>query len=98
MNFKTSIDSFQFIYSIYLFFKIAGSTEFIQAGINTIIDQCINEISRNSTLLTLNETTENGEVVNLQQQLLSNLCPADCSGQGQCVNGESYYDSHIYFG
>lgn len=55
-----------------------------------IIETCITEIQRNVTLTNITTTNENGEEVNLQQELLSSLCPSDCNDHGQCVNGMPY--------
>ncbi len=62
--------------NFYNYTQITGTTDWVQNSKDAIKEQCLDELQKN--------TTVSDDVVN---QIQGKMCPNDCSGHGECVNG-----------
>lgn len=70
-------------YSIGVFFKLSGNTTYLQDSVNTFKGACLEEVTHDEVYY-INASTDGRYLVDVISSL---LCPRDCSGNGNCTNG-----------
>ena len=74
-------------------FKISGGIDWRASAVNDVKVQCEIEVKKNTSLWTKDPDTG---YLKPPRDILDNLCPENCSGQGICVNGKSeYFTNHF---
>ena len=66
-------------------FKISGGIDWRASAVNDVKVQCEIEVKKNTSLWTKDPSTG---YLKPPSDILDNLCPENCSGQGICVNGK----------
>ena len=65
---------------------MVGNSDFVQATLDTLKKECVTTASRDSSFS--NSTTDGGgSILDLLRSL---VCPNNCSGNGNCANGNIY--------
>ncbi|XP_011438509.3 von Willebrand factor D and EGF domain-containing protein isoform X1 [Magallana gigas] len=79
----TKIDSSSYIESCIADIKLSGNTTYLQDTMNTFKGACYQEVTHDEVYY-VNRTTDGRFLADI---IFSVLCPRDCSGNGNCTNG-----------